>query len=230
MLIATQQAQNTLLKLRFLLLPKISVAKVAFCAAVQVGAATETELEDRKLRIEDAKNATFAAVEEGIVPGGGAVFLHLSEFVSKFKDTLPLGEEQLGAEIVFKSLSVSLQRLPPATMGLFASASWQLTSSRWCSEPMLLCDIGWCVLIVSMPNYTRLGLASRTKLILAASCLFKMLRCSLVSLPVSFGIRIQEHCPSKHPVTCLDHRTVYTNKMAGCYCTIVGPLVHCNAF
>lgn len=74
---------------------------------VQVGAATETELEDRKLRIEDAKNATFAAVEEGIVPGGGAVFLHLSELVSGFKDSLPLGEEQLGAEIVFKSLSVS---------------------------------------------------------------------------------------------------------------------------
>lgn len=73
----------------------------------QVGAATETELEDRKLRIEDAKNATFAAVEEGIVPGGGAVFLHLSELVSDFKNTLPSGEEQLGAEIVFKSLSVS---------------------------------------------------------------------------------------------------------------------------
>ena len=74
---------------------------------MQVGAATETELEDRKLRIEDAKNATFAAVEEGIVPGGGAVFLHLSELVSDFKNTLPSGEEQLGAEIVFKSLSVS---------------------------------------------------------------------------------------------------------------------------
>ena len=74
---------------------------------LQVGAATETELEDRKLRIEDAKNATFAAVEEGIVPGGGAVFLHLSELVSDFKTTLPLGEEQMGAEIVFKSLSVS---------------------------------------------------------------------------------------------------------------------------
>lgn len=43
----------------------------------QVGAATEAELEDRKLRIEDAKNATFAAVEEGIVPGGGAALLHL---------------------------------------------------------------------------------------------------------------------------------------------------------
>lgn len=77
-----------------------------FSTRWQVGAATETELEDRKLRIEDAKNATFAAVEEGIVPGGGAVFLHLSELVGGFKDTLTNGEEQLGADIVFKSLSV----------------------------------------------------------------------------------------------------------------------------
>ena len=72
----------------------------------QVGAATETELEDRKLRIEDAKNATFAAVEEGIVPGGGAVFLHLSEMVPGFKDSLVDGEEKLGADIVFKALLV----------------------------------------------------------------------------------------------------------------------------
>lgn len=50
-----------------------------------MGAATEVELEDRKLRIEDAKNATFAAVEEGIVPGGGAALLHLSEYLSDFK-------------------------------------------------------------------------------------------------------------------------------------------------
>ena len=50
-----------------------------------MGAATEAELEDRKLRIEDAKNATFAAVEEGIVPGGGAALLHLSEMLPAFK-------------------------------------------------------------------------------------------------------------------------------------------------
>ena len=72
-----------------------------------MGAATETELEDRKLRIEDAKNATFAAVEEGIVPGGGAALLHLSEFVPEFRDTLTNTEEKLGADIVFKSLTVS---------------------------------------------------------------------------------------------------------------------------
>lgn len=138
---------------------------------MQVGAATETELEDRKLRIEDAKNATFAAVEEGIVPGGGAVFLHLSEFVSEFKDTLPLGEEQLGAEIVFKSLSVSLRQLIPVTVGRFATASWQLTIGRLCSL-LILRDISWYSFVVSMPSYTQQAKASRIAPTFAAICLF----------------------------------------------------------
>ena len=71
---------------------------------MQVGAATEAELEDRKLRIEDAKNATFAAVEEGIVPGGGAALLHLSELVPAFRETLSDEEERLGCDIVMKAL------------------------------------------------------------------------------------------------------------------------------
>jgi chaperonin GroL len=73
-------------------------------AVIKVGAATEAELEDRKLRIEDAKNATFAAVEEGVVPGGGAALLHLSELVPAFKDSLTDAEEKLGADIVMKAL------------------------------------------------------------------------------------------------------------------------------
>lgn len=81
------------------------IAKLAGgVAVIKVGAATETELEDRKLRIEDAKNATFAAVEEGIVPGGGAALLHLSELVPEFKATLTDPEEIMGADIVMKAL------------------------------------------------------------------------------------------------------------------------------
>jgi chaperonin GroL len=81
------------------------IAKLAGgVAVIKVGAATETELEDRKLRIEDAKNATFAAIEEGIVPGGGAAFVHLSLMVDDFKATLTDPEERLGAEIVQKAL------------------------------------------------------------------------------------------------------------------------------
>ncbi|KAI3743226.1 hypothetical protein L1987_60932 [Smallanthus sonchifolius] len=73
-------------------------------AVIKVGAATETELEDRKLRIEDAKNATFAAIEEGIVPGGGAAFVHLSTLVPTIKDTLEDTDERLGADIIQKAL------------------------------------------------------------------------------------------------------------------------------
>ncbi|KVI00130.1 Chaperonin Cpn60 [Cynara cardunculus var. scolymus] len=64
-------------------------------AVIKVGAATETELEDRKLRIEDAKNATFAAIEEGIVPGGGAAYVHLSTLVPAIKEKIVDADERL---------------------------------------------------------------------------------------------------------------------------------------
>lgn len=73
-------------------------------AVIKVGAATETELEDKKLRIEDAKNATFAAIEEGIVPGGGAALVHLSAFIPEIRATLANADEMLGADIVQKAL------------------------------------------------------------------------------------------------------------------------------
>ncbi|KAK4607106.1 hypothetical protein RGQ29_001074 [Quercus rubra] len=73
-------------------------------AVIKVGAATETELEDRKLRIEDAKNATFAAIEEGIVPGGGAALVHLSTTVPSIKDKIEDADERLGADIVQRAL------------------------------------------------------------------------------------------------------------------------------
>ncbi|KAD5803407.1 hypothetical protein E3N88_14767 [Mikania micrantha] len=81
------------------------IAKLAGgIAVIKVGAATETELEDRKLRIEDAKNATFAAIEEGIVPGGGAAFVHLSTLVPAIKEKIEDADERLGADIIQKAL------------------------------------------------------------------------------------------------------------------------------
>ena len=65
-------------------------------------------MEDRKLRIEDAKNATFAAIEEGIVPGGGAAYVHLSAMVPAIKETISDPEEKLGADIVQKVRIYSL--------------------------------------------------------------------------------------------------------------------------
>ncbi|XP_052303503.1 chaperonin 60 subunit alpha 2, chloroplastic isoform X3 [Populus trichocarpa] len=73
-------------------------------AVIKVGAHTETELEDRKLRIEDAKNATFAAMDEGIVPGGGATNVHLSEQISSIKNSMKDEDEKIGADIVAKAL------------------------------------------------------------------------------------------------------------------------------
>ncbi|CAN4081837.1 unnamed protein product [Withania somnifera] len=73
-------------------------------AILKVGAHTETELEDRKLRIEDAKSATFAAMDEGIVPGGGATFIHLSEQVPFIKESFQDPDEQIGADIIGMAL------------------------------------------------------------------------------------------------------------------------------
>merc|ERR1712070_1035548 len=81
------------------------IAKLAGgVAVIRVGGFTEAEVEDRKLRIEDARNATFAAIEEGIVPGGGTALLHLSELLPEFKSKLNNEEERLGVDIVMKSL------------------------------------------------------------------------------------------------------------------------------
>lgn len=73
-------------------------------AVIKVGAHTEMELEDRKLRIEDAKNATFAAMDEGIVPGGGAAYIHLSEQINIIKDSMEDLDERIGVDIVAKAL------------------------------------------------------------------------------------------------------------------------------
>lgn len=73
-------------------------------AVVKVGAVTEAELEDKKLRIEDAKNATFAAIDEGIVPGGGAAFAHLAGHVDAIRNNLTDPEERIGADIVQRAL------------------------------------------------------------------------------------------------------------------------------
>ncbi|KAH6764831.1 TCP-1/cpn60 chaperonin family protein [Perilla frutescens var. hirtella] len=73
-------------------------------AVIKVGAHTEIELEDRKLRIEDAKNATFAAMAEGVVPGGGATYIHLSKQIPVIKEAFEDPDEQIGADIVGKAL------------------------------------------------------------------------------------------------------------------------------
>ena len=76
-------------------------------AVIRVGAATETEMKESKLRMEDALNATRAAVEEGIIAGGGSAYIHASKEVSKLAETLE-GDEKTGANVILKALEAPL--------------------------------------------------------------------------------------------------------------------------
>ena len=80
-------------------------------AVVKVGAATETEMKDKKLRLEDAINATKAAVEEGIVPGGGTTLAHLAPALEEWAAGNLSGEELIGANIVAAALTAPLMRI-----------------------------------------------------------------------------------------------------------------------
>jgi chaperonin GroEL len=79
-------------------------------AVIKVGAATETEMKDRKLRIEDALNATKAAVQEGIVSGGGVALINIIPAVQKYVDTLE-GDEKTGAKIIERALEEPIRQI-----------------------------------------------------------------------------------------------------------------------
>ena len=79
-------------------------------AVIKVGAATETEMKEKKLRIEDALNATRAAVEEGIVPGGGSAYVVAAKAADKFTASLE-GDEKTGAAIVAKALKAPIMQI-----------------------------------------------------------------------------------------------------------------------
>ena len=88
-------------------------------AVIRVGAATETEMKEAKLRLEDALAATRAAVEEGIICGGGSAYIHASKEVAKLADSLD-GDEKTGAQIVLKALEAPLYHIA-ANAGLEGS-------------------------------------------------------------------------------------------------------------
>merc|ERR1712070_990460 len=132
------------------------IAKLAGgVAVIKVGAATEAELEDKKLRIEDAKNATFAAVEEGIVPGGGAALVHLSVVIEEFKETLTDPEEKLGCEIVQKALVA-----PCRWIGNNAGVEGNVIVSRVAQEPW---EIGYNAMSGEYANLIETGVIDPKK-------------------------------------------------------------------
>ena len=77
-------------------------------AVIKVGAATETEMKEKKARVEDAMHATKAAVEEGIVPGGGVALLRASKALDKLKLE---GDQKVGAEIVRRAVEAPLRKI-----------------------------------------------------------------------------------------------------------------------
>ena len=79
-------------------------------AVIRVGAATETEMKEAKLRMEDALNSTRAAVEEGIIAGGGSAYIHASKELEKYTETLA-GDEKTGAKIILKALEAPLNHI-----------------------------------------------------------------------------------------------------------------------
>ena len=79
-------------------------------AVIRVGAATETEMKEAKLRMEDALNATRAAVEEGIIAGGGSAYIHAAKQVEKLAEEMD-GDEKTGAKIILKALESPLYHI-----------------------------------------------------------------------------------------------------------------------
>lgn len=80
-------------------------------AVIKVGAATETELKEKKLRIEDALNATRAAVEEGIVSGGGTALVNVIHAVEALEESLPVGDEKTGVSIIKRALEEPVRQI-----------------------------------------------------------------------------------------------------------------------
>ena len=98
-------------------------------AVIKVGAATETEMKEKKLRMEDALAATRAAVEEGIVAGGGTAYIHAINAVKKVADGLT-GDEKTGAEIVLKALEAPMRQIAE-NAGLEGSVIYNNRSFRY---------------------------------------------------------------------------------------------------
>jgi len=103
-------------------------------AIIQVGAQTETELKEKKLRVEDALNATKAAVEEGVVIGGGCTLLKLAAKVNAIKETLANDEQKLGADIIRKALAYPI-RLISSNAGVNGSVVMQKVLEKTAEVP-----------------------------------------------------------------------------------------------
>lgn len=123
-------------------------------AVIHVGAATEVEMKEKKLRIEDALHATRAAVEEGIVPGGGTAYIRCVEHVQALVDTLD-GDERTGAKIILKALEAPLRQIV-----LNAGGEGSLVVEKLKSEAKV---VGYDALTDTYKNMFESGIVDPTK-------------------------------------------------------------------
>jgi len=130
-------------------------------AIIQVGAQTETELKEKKLRVEDALNATKAAVEEGIVIGGGCTLLKLAAAVDEIKDTLDNDEQKLGADIIKRALSYPM-RLIASNAGVNGSVTVEKVMNA--KDP----NFGYNAASGAFENLMETGIIDPTKVIRCA--------------------------------------------------------------
>lgn len=127
-------------------------------AVIKVGAATETEMKERKLRIEDALNATKAAVQEGIVPGGGTAYIDIINEVSKLNSNVP--DIQTGINIIVKSLEEPVKQIA-YNAGVEGSVIIEKIKN---SET----GIGYDALVGDFKNMIENGIVDPTKVTLSA--------------------------------------------------------------
>ena len=83
---------------------------------IKVGAATETELKDKKLRYEDALNSVKAAMDEGIVPGGGSTLVYMLRYKQQILDAMESDDEKLAVDILFRAIQVRLWSRPTSRL------------------------------------------------------------------------------------------------------------------
>mmetsp|Transcript_5366 Transcript_5366/g.11780 ORF Transcript_5366/g.11780 Transcript_5366/m.11780 type:complete len:579 (+) Transcript_5366:104-1840(+) len=129
-------------------------------AIIQVGAQTETELKEKKLRVEDALNATKAAVEEGIVIGGGCTLLKLAAKVDDIRATLSNDEQKLGADIIKKALVYPL-RLIASNAGVNGSVVMQKVLDQSASNK----NFGYNAAVDKFEDLMEAGIIDPTKVV-----------------------------------------------------------------
>jgi len=125
-------------------------------AVINVGAATEVELKEKKERVNDAVSATKAAIEEGIVPGGGVALLRAREVLPKLRETLEFDDEKTGIDILYKALSEPLKRI---VMNAGADAGWVLRKV----EDDKRADFGFNALTMKFTSMFKAGIVDPAK-------------------------------------------------------------------